>query len=269
MKYPAPSPSPAANRLAGKIAVVTGASSGIGAAIAEAFAAEGADLVLTYNSDEAGARKTAERITALGSLAEVVQCDLGDLDDIEALFAATAKRFGAADILINNGGMDPEPVALKDMDPKDWARILAVNLTGPAMAAAAFVRQRQDQTGGGRIVTISSVHEDVPRAGTSAYDTSKGGLRMLTRTLALELALDRITVNNILPGMILTPINQEAIDDPVVRREMEDNIPWKRAGQPWEVARMAVYLASDDADYVTGQSFTIDGGLSINLGQGA
>ncbi|WP_406721320.1 glucose 1-dehydrogenase [Thioclava litoralis] len=264
-----PQPTKAANRLKGKIAIVTGGSSGIGAAIAETYAQEGADLVITYRSDEEGARKTADHVAAHGSLVEIVKCDLSKLDDIEALFAKTQDRFGAADILVNNGGMDPDPADLDQMDPEDWSKVIAVNLTGPAMASAAFTRMRKAAGGGGRIVTVSSVHENVPRGGTSAYDASKGGLRMLTRTLALELAPHRITANNILPGMILTPINQEAIDDPELRKEMESHIPWGRAGQPWEVAKMAVYLASTDAEYVTGQSFAIDGGLSINLGQGA
>ncbi len=115
----------------------------------------------------------------------------------------------------------------------------------------------------------TSVHQEIPRAGSAGYDVAKGGLRNLTRTLCLELAPDHINVNNIAPGMVLTPFNQAAIDDPKVREEQVQSIPWKRAAEPWEIGRLAVYLASEDADYVSGQTFTIDGGLSMNVGQGA
>ena len=132
-----------------------------------------------------------------------------------------------------------------------------------------FIRARKKAGGKGKIINITSVHQEIPPAGAAGYDFSKGGLRNLTRTLALELAPDRINVNNIAPGMVLTPMNQEAIDDPKVLEEQVQSIPFKRAAEPKEIARLAVYLASDDADYATGQTFTLDGGLSMNLGQGA
>jgi glucose 1-dehydrogenase len=115
----------------------------------------------------------------------------------------------------------------------------------------------------------TSVHQEIPRAGAAGYDVAKGGLRNLTRTLALELAPDHINVNNIAPGMVLTPMNQKTIDDPKVREKQVQSIPWKRAAEPWEIAKLAVYLASEDADYATGQTFTLDGGLMMNTGQGA
>ena len=132
-----------------------------------------------------------------------------------------------------------------------------------------FIRRRKAAGGKGKIINITSVHQTIPRAGAAGYDVTKGGLRNLTRTLCLELAPDHINVNDIAPGMVLTPFNQAAVDDPKVREEQVQSIPWKRAAEPWEIGRLAVYLASEDADYVTGASFVIDGGLMMNQGQGA
>ena len=143
-----------------------------------------------------------------------------------------------------------------------------MDLHGPFYCCKHFIKARIANGGGGKIINITSVHEEIAMKGAAAYKAAKGGLRNLTRTLALELAPHRINVNNIAPGMILTPMNQDAIDDDALRKQRARRIPLKRAGQPWEVARLAVYLASSDADYVTGQSFTIDGGLEINVAQG-
>ncbi|HWI13346.1 MAG TPA: SDR family oxidoreductase, partial [Burkholderiales bacterium] len=151
----------------------------------------------------------------------------------------------------------------------DWDNTLRTNLYGPFYCCREFVRMRKARGGKGKIVTISSVHEDIVLARGAAYDAAKGGLRMLTRTLALELAPLRINVNNIAPGMIATPMTRKATEDPERLRQAEARIPWNRPGEPWEIAKLAAYLASDDADYVTGQSFFIDGGLTLNVGQGA
>ncbi|TPW00491.1 MAG: Glucose 1-dehydrogenase [Beijerinckiaceae bacterium] len=147
--------------------------------------------------------------------------------------------------------------------------MIRTNLYGPFYCCQVFIRARRAAGGKGKIINITSVHQEIPRAGAAGYDASKGGLRNLTRTLALELAPDRINVNNIAPGMVLTPMNQPAIDDPVLLEKQVQSIPFKRAAEPWEIARLAVYLASREADYATGQTFTLDGGLSMNLGQGA
>ena len=155
------------------------------------------------------------------------------------------------------------------MPVEAWDNEMKTNLYGPFYCCKHFIRARKAAGGGGKIINITSVHQEIPRAGAAGYDVAKGGLRNLTRTLCLELAPDRINVNNIAPGMVLTPFNQAAVDDPKVREEQVQSIPWKRAAEPWEVAKLAVYLASEDADYVTGQTFTIDGGLSMNTGQGA
>jgi glucose 1-dehydrogenase len=140
---------------------------------------------------------------------------------------------------------------------------------GPFYCCQHFIRARRAHGGKGKLLNVTSVHEDIPRVGSAGYDCAKGALRNLTRTLALELAPDHINVNNIAPGMVLTPMNQKAIDDPKVREKQVQSIPWKRAAQPEEVATLAVYLASEDADYATGQTYVLDGGLMMNMGQGA
>jgi glucose 1-dehydrogenase len=179
------------------------------------------------------------------------------------------QRVNRVDILVNNAGVNGPVAPVWEYPLEAWDRVLRVDLTGPFLCCREFVRRRRAAGGGGRILNITSVHEEIPMPGAAAYCAAKGGLRNLSRTLALELAPERINVNNIAPGMVLTPMNQRAVDDPAARERQVQAIPWKRAAEPREVARLAVYLASDDADYVTGQSFTIDGGLSMARGQGA
>ena len=153
--------------------------------------------------------------------------------------------------------------------PEAWDRQIRTNLYNPFYCCRRFVQARRDAGGGGKIVNVSSVHEDAPRVGSVAYGASKGALRNLTRILALEVASDRINVNGVAPGMILTPMNERAVHDPDARQAAVRNIPWRRAGEPSEVGRLVAYLVSDDADYVTGQSFVIDGGLLLYQAQGA
>ncbi len=256
-------------RLQDRIAIVTGAESGIGQAIAIAYAKAGADLVLGYHSNVDGAEKTRTAVVEAGRAAITVRCDHTDHDDVDRLFAAARDGFGPPDILVNSAGIDAPGDELFEMTDETWTKVIRTDLFGPFLCCRAFIRARKDIGGGGRIVNISSVHEEIPRIGSAAYDAAKGGLRNLTRTLCLELAPDRINVNNIAPGMIMTKMNQEAMDDPAQRERQTRNIPWKRAGQPEEVASLAVFLASDDADYITGQTVVIDGGLSLQVGQGA
>ncbi len=262
-EYPSP------GRLQGRIAVVTGAESGIGQAIAEEFAREGADVVITYLNDPERVADTRARVEAQGRRALVVQLDQSQQASVAALFARVNQEFGVPDILVNDAGQSGPSQPVADVEPNAWEHTLRVNLFGPFYCCQHFIRGRRASGGGGRIINVTSVHEEIARAGASAYDAAKGGLRNLTRTLALELAPDLITVNNIAPGMILTPMNQKAMDDPKAYAEQVQSIPLKRAGQPWEIARLAVYLASDDAAYATGATFTLDGGLTQNLGQGA
>ncbi|WP_142848754.1 SDR family oxidoreductase [Telmatospirillum sp. J64-1] len=257
------------NQLQDRIAIVTGSDSGIGQAVAEEFARNGADVTITYFRDEEGAQETKRRVEACGRRAIIVQADLRDEKAAERIFDETIATLGTPHILVNNAGIDATGTQVAEMTLDDWDRVIRTNLYGPFFCCRRFIQERRKQGGGGKIVNVTSVHEEIPRVGSAAYDSSKGGLRNLTRTLALELAPDRINVNNLAPGMILTPMNQAAIDDREAYDRQVQNIPWKRAGEPWEVAKLALFLASEDADYITGQSFTIDGGLEMNMGQGA
>lgn len=256
-------------RLAGGTAIVTGSDSGIGRAIAAEFAATGADVCVTFHTDEDGAQQTAGMVEAAGRRALVLQVDVREEKEVERMFDRTISQLGDPDILVNNAAVNADGTHVVDMETDAWDTVLRTNLYGPFFACRRFIRERRAHGGGGRIINVTSVHEEIPMKGAGAYDATKGGLRLLTRTLALEVAGDHITVNNIAPGMILTPMNQEALEDPQKREEQTRHIPWKRAGRPEEVAKLAVYLASVDADYVTGASFFIDGGLRMMMGQGA
>lgn len=251
------------------IAVVTGASSGIGEAIARLFAKEGANVMMVHHDDPTDADRIAAEIAAAGGRAVPVAADVRKEADVDRVFAATVREFGAATILVNAAGVDASGIPVAKMELKQFEKVLQTNLVGPFLFCRAFVRGFDKTKAKGRIINVTSVHEDIPRAGASDYCASKGGLRNLTRCLALELAEQGCTVNNLAPGMVLTAMNQEAIDDPKVLQEQVQSIPAKRAAQPEEVAALALYLASPAADYATGATFTLDGGLQMNLGQGA
>lgn len=257
------------DRLSGRVALITGADSGIGRATAIEFAREGADVVINYLHDAAGARDTAEQVRALGRRALVVEADVGSERAVEEMFEQAVAQMGPVDVLVNSAGVDASGTHVADLELKDFEDSLRTNLIGPFLTCREFIRGRRALGAGGKIVNISSVHEEIPRAGAADYDCAKGALRNLTRTLSLELAEQAINVNNIAPGMVLTPFNQAAIDDPKVREEQTASIPMKRAAEPSEIARLAVFLASDDANYVTGSTYVIDGGLMQSQGQGA
>ncbi len=258
------------SRLQGKVTLITGSDSGIGQATAEEFAREGADVVVHYLDDRDGAEATRRTIESVGRRAVVVQADISEEDDVEAMFDRAVEAFGSVDILVNNAGVDASGQEVADLSTEVWDRALRTNLYGTFFCCRRFVRLRKATgTQGGKIINVTSVHEDIPNAGGSDYDCSKGAVRNLTRTLALELAPLRINVNNLAPGMVLTPFNQAAIDDPELLDQQVQSIPFKRAAQPSEIARLAVFLASSDSDYVTGSSYVMDGGLMRNLGQGA
>lgn len=255
--------------LKGKIAITTGSDSGIGQATAIEFAKECADVVVTYHSDKEGAEKTREQVEQCGRRAIIAQLDQRDPKQVADLFARVDQELGTPYILVNNAGIDSTGKEVADMPVEEWDNEIRTNLHGPFYCCQQFIRRRRDAGGNGKIINITSVHQEIPRPGSAGYDAAKGGLRNLTRTLCLELAPDHINVNNIAPGMVLTPFNQPAIEDRKVHDEQVASIPWKRAAEPVEIARMAVYLASEQADYVSGQTFTIDGGLMMNVGQGA
>lgn len=255
--------------LSGQVALVTGADSGIGQAIAEELSANGADISIIYHSDKKGAEATLESVLKNGCRGIILQADVTDYGRVVEIFDETQKQLGTPYILVNDAGINVHGFDVCDMDIAIFDRTIKTNLYGPFYCCKTFVNLRKRAGNGGKIINISSIHEDVAHAGGAEYCASKGGMRSLTRCLALEVAGLGINVNNIGPGMILTPMNQKAIESPEVRREAERHIPLGRAGEPWEVAKLAAYLASPDAAYATGQSFFIDGGLKINLGQGA
>ncbi len=186
------------------------------------------------------------------------------------MFDQAVEAFGVVDILVNNAGVDASGKKVADLATEVWDEAIRTNLYGAFFCCRRYIQLRKAAGGqGGKIINVTSVHEEIPNAGGSDYDCSKGALRNLTRTLALELAPLRINVNNLAPGMVLTPFNQPAIDDPKLLEEQVQSIPWKRAAQPEEIAKLALFLASSDADYVTGATYVMDGGLMRNLGQGA
>jgi glucose 1-dehydrogenase len=247
-------------RLAGKTAIVTGAGSGIGQGIAKRLGSEGAQVVIDYVGSAAGADETRKAVEAAGGEAVVVQADVTKAADIEKLVETAWTRFGGADVLVNNAGMEKKS-DFRDTPEADYDRVLAVNLKGPFFLTQAFVRRLDAAKKSGRVINISSVHEDMAFPGFATYCCAKGGLRMLMRNLAVELGPLGITVNNIAPGAIQTPINKALLGDQVKLDALLKNIPLGRLGTPEDVAGLAAFLASDDASYVTGATFVVDGGL--------
>lgn len=256
-------------QLQNQVALITGADSGIGKATAIAFAQAGADVVIVYHTDRDGAEETRAAVEEAGQRGVVLQADVSESQQVEQLFGQALQEFRQITILVNNAAAPGAKKNVADMDPADFEKTLRTNLFGPFYFARLFIRHRQEQGGRGKIINVSSIHEEVVSAGTADYCASKGGLRNLTRTLALELAESGINVNNIAPGMILTPMNQSAMDDAQERAEKEQRIPMKRAGQPEEIAKLALFLASADSDYVTGSTYVMDGGFMRMVAQGA
>lgn len=256
-------------KLENKVALITGSDSGIGQATAIELAKEGADVVITYHSDRKGAEKTLQAVEQEGQRGIIVQVDVGEEKEVEAMFDKGLKEFGTIDILMNNAGIDAAGTHVADMSTERWHKAIRTNLDGYFYCCRRFINIRKSKGGGGKIINVTSVHEEVPRAGAADYDCTKGAIRNLTRTLALEVSEHGITVNNIAPGMVLTPFNQAAVDDPETREKQTQSIPMKRAAEPKEIGKLAVFLASEDSAYVTGSSYVMDGGLMQNTGQGA
>ena len=255
--------------LAGQSALVTGGSSGIGAGVAIALAQAGADVVVNYHSDEEAALDIVEQIMALGRKAIAVQCDVGKADSVRAMFQQSVEAFGTLDIVVSNAGLQQD-AAFVDMSVEQWDRVIATNLTGMFLccqqAAREFLRRgpRPDVSKArGKIICMSSVHEAIPWAGHVNYAASKGGIKAMMETIAQELAPQRIRVNSIAPGAIRTPINQHAWDSPEALKSLLKMIPYGRIGEAEDIGRTAVWLASDDSDYMTGQTLFVDGGMTL------
>lgn len=252
-------------RLENKVAIVTGSSLGIGRAIALALAREGAAVTVDYRSHPEEAEAVVEEIEGNGGRAQAVQADVSKPGDVEGLVRGAVEEFGRLDVMVNNAGVE-EKFPFLETPLETWHKVIAVNLTGAWLGCQEAAKRMVSQGDGGRILNISSVHEDRPMPTNSPYCAAKGGLRMLMRTIAVELADHGITVNNIAPGAIETPINENLEENPDQMRELLSEIPLGRMGQPEEVAELAVYLASDEAAYVTGSTFTIDGGMMRQAG---
>lgn len=255
--------------LNGAAAIVTGGESGIGKACVTALSAAGSAVTFTYFRDKAAADAIIAEVSGRGGRAQAVQTDIGVEAQVDALFTSGESQFGSASLLVNAAGLNMSGVPIERMALQQFDRIIRSDLYGPFLTCRRFVRGLAKTGGKGRIVNISSIHERAPRPGGADYDAAKGGLAQLTNTLALELAPKGIAVNGIAPGMILTPMNQSAIDNPEELRAKEAAIPWGRAGRPEEVADLAVYLLSPVADYITGTTVTIDGALSLTVAMGA
>jgi glucose 1-dehydrogenase len=247
-------------KLSGKIALVTGSSQGIGEGIAIRLAEEGADVIINYRSHPEGAAEAVAKVERTGRRGFAIQADLSRLDEIRRLVDESIAHFGQLDILVNNAGIEKN-ASFTEVTEEDYDRVLDVNLKGVFFTTQYFVRHLTEGKRPGKIINISSVHEELSFPHFASYCASKGGLRMLTRTLSVEMAPLGITINNVAPGAIQTPINTSLLQDKAKLDALLRNIPLMRLGQPADVAGAVVYLASSDADYVTGSTLIVDGGL--------
>jgi glucose 1-dehydrogenase len=250
-------------RLKNRVAVITGSSSGIGQGIAKRFAEEGARVVIDYRGDRAGAEETLKLVEQAGSAGIICQADVSRLEDSRKLVEAAHARFGSLDILVNNAGMERK-ADFWEVQEADYDKVLDINLKGPFFLTQYFVQKLLAAGKPGRIINVSSVHEDMAFPGFSTYCVSKGGMRMLTRDLAVELGPKNITINNIAPGAIVTPINKQLLENKELLNAVLKNIPLNRMGTVDDVAAVAAFLASDEAAYVTGSTYVVDGGLMRN-----
>jgi glucose 1-dehydrogenase len=247
-------------KLAGKRVLVTGSSKGIGQAIAVRLAEEGAAVAVNYRGDREGAEETARQIRGLGRACAVIQADVGAPEECRRLVQASIDGLGGLDVLVNNAGIEIK-AELTEITEEDYRKVIDTNMTGPLFLTQAFVRHLAAGRRPGKVINISSVHEDLPFPGFTPYCMAKGALRMMARNLAVELGPMGITVNNIAPGAIETPINRELLSDPERVKPLLANIPLGRIGKPPDVASLAAFLASSEADYITGSTFVVDGGL--------
>lgn len=258
--------------LQGQSALVTGASSGIGLAVARALADAGAAVAVNYAAQREPAEALAMEIAAAGGRAVAVKADVSDESAVEKMFEAAVAALGRLDILVANAGLQRD-AAFKDMSLADWQRVIDVNLTGQFLCCRAAVRQFLAQPdkpelskARGKIICMSSVHEVIPWAGHVNYAASKGGVMLMMKSLAQEVARERIRVNGIAPGAIRTPINRQAWETEVALKKLLTLIPYGRIGEPEDIGKAAVWLCSDDSDYITGTSLFVDGGMTLYPG---
>lgn len=251
-------------KLEGKIALVTGSSGGIGQAIAVHLAEQGVDVVIDYRSHPEGAQETLSKVEAAGSKGLTVKADLSVISDIRQLIDQGIQYFGKLDILVNNAGIDGRNADFWNITEADYDAVIDLNLKGTFFATQAIVQHFIETKRTGKIINISSTHEEIAFPHFTAYCTSKGGIKMMMRNLAVELGPLGITINNVAPGAIETPINSKLLNDPEKLGALLKNIPLGRLGKPEDIAPIVAFLASADADYITGATFYVDGGLSRN-----
>ena len=251
-------------RLKDKVALVTGASSGIGTGVAERFAREGARVAVNYRERPGNKEKVDAILARLETPGIAVEADVSKRADVERMMAEVVEKFGRMDIVVSNAGMEIKTPFL-DVPDEEWDKQINVNLYGSFVVAQCGARQMVKQGDGGKIIFMSSIHEDVPFPQYTPYCVAKGGMRMLMRNVALELAPHHINCNNIAPGAIATPINQETLNNPATVKQALAEIPWGRFGTTEDVAALAVFLASDESNYVTGSTYYIDGGNVLDV----
>ncbi len=246
--------------LKGKVAIVTGGNSGIGKAIALELARQGANIVIDYVVHPEATEEEEQQIVAMGDQAIGVQADVSQVADLQKLIDEAVKAFGRVDIMVNNAGVETR-TSILDTTEAQYDRVLDINLKSAFFGTQLAAKQMIKQGGGGRIINITSVHEDWPMPGNTAYCLSKGGMRMLTRTAGLELASQGILVIGVGPGAVATPINTSTLQDPALLKKLDDAIPLGRMARPEEIASVVAFLASDGASYITATTIFADGGL--------
>ncbi len=250
-------------KLEGKTALVTGANQGIGQAIAIRLAQAGADIVIDYRSHPEGAEETKAKVGAAGRQCSMIKADVSVMSEIHHLVEVGIQQLGKIDILVNNAGLEKN-ADFWDVTEADYDKVMDVNLKGAFFVTQAVVKHLRETKRPGKIINISSVHEELPFPHFTAYCATKGGLKMMMRNLAVELGPLGITVNNVAPGAIETPINKELLNKPEQLNMVLKNIPLGRLGKSEDVAALVAFLASSDADYITGSTFYVDGGLLWN-----
>ena len=246
--------------LTGKIAIVTGGNSGIGMAIAIELASQGANIVIDYVAHPEATEALEQKLHALGECAVGFKADVSKVSDLQNLIAEAVKQFGRLDIMVNNAGVETRTSVL-DTTEDQYDKVLDINLKSAFFGTQLAAQQMIKQGGGGRIINITSVHEDWPMPGNTAYCLSKGGMRMLTRTAGLELAPHNILVVGVGPGAVATPINTSTLNDPVLLKKLDDAIPLGRLAQPEEIASVVGFLAGPGASYITATTIFTDGGI--------
>ncbi|MGH8822533.1 MAG: SDR family NAD(P)-dependent oxidoreductase [Rhodoferax sp.] len=246
--------------LKGKVAIVTGGNSGIGLAIALELAKQGANIAIDYVVNPDATEALEKQVSALGDLVIGVQADVSQVAELQRLVDTTVRAFGRVDIMVNNAGVETRTSVL-DTTEAQYEKVLSINLKSAFFGTQIAARQMIAQGGGGRIINISSVHEDWPMPGNTAYCLSKGGMRMLTRTAGVELAPHGILVVGVGPGAVATPINLSTMNDPALLQKLDAAIPLGRMAKPEEIASLVAFLASDGASYMTATTIFADGGI--------